>query len=252
MYIKRYVEQTILDAAASFPCIVIYGPRQVGKSTTINMLFGDKIPMVTLDDADDRALAINNPRLFLEQYSWPVIIDEIQKAPNLLDEIKIKIDEQRLVWLRNNEKRQIMYILTGSNRFELQEGISDSLAGRCGVIEMLSLSQAEKYAYPNNLFSADIQKLIALERSKKISYRTRREIYQDIFNGGMPDIFTGISKRDIYFKAYVDTYIEKDVRKLIAASSEMQFRNFISIVALRTAQELRKSCIMTKSPAMSA
>lgn len=167
MYIKRYVEQTILDAAASFPCIVIYGPRQVGKSTTINMLFGDKIPMVTLDDADDRALAINNPRLFLEQYGWPVIIDEIQKAPNLLDEIKIKIDEQRLVWLRNNEKRQIMYILTGSNRFELQEGISDSLAGRCGVIEMLSLSQAEKYAYPNNLFSADIQKLIALERSKK-------------------------------------------------------------------------------------
>lgn len=65
---------------------------------------------------------------------------------------------------------------------------------------MLSLSQAEKYAYPNNLFSADIQKLIALERSKKISYRTRREIYQDIFNGGMPDIFTGISKRDIYSK----------------------------------------------------
>ena len=201
MYIKRYVEQTILDAAASFPCIVIYGPRQVGKSTTINMLFGDKIPMVTLDDADDRALAINNPRLFLEQYGWPVIIDEIQKAPNLLDEIKIKIDEQRLVWLRNNEKRQIMYILTGSNRFELQEGISDSLAGRCGVIEMLSLSQAEKYAYPNNLFSADIQKLIALERSKKISYR--------ISLMAACQIFSQASLNEIFISKHMSIHILK-------------------------------------------
>ena len=238
MYIKRHVEQTILEAAKSFPCIVIYGPRQVGKSTTINLLFGESIPMVTLDDADDRNLAINNPRLFLERYGWPVIIDEIQKAPNLLDEIKIKIDEQRLAWLKGNEKRQLMYILTGSNRFELQEGISDSLAGRCGIIEMLSLSQAEKYSLPAALFSPDISRLISLERSSKNAYRSRAAVYQDIFNGGMPDIFTGISKRDVYFKAYVDTYIEKDVKKLIAASSEMQFRNFISIVALRTAQEL--------------
>lgn len=238
MYIKRYVEPTITEAAKSFPCIVIYGPRQVGKSTTINMLFGDKIPMVTLDDADDRNLALNNPRLFLERYGWPVIIDEIQKAPNLLDEIKIKIDEQRLIWMRNNEKRQLMYILTGSNRFELQEGISDSLAGRCGIIEMLSLSQAEKYNAPNKLFSPKIDELLTYVRNSNIAYRTRSTIYQDIFNGGMPDIFTGVSQRDIYFKAYVDTYIEKDVRKLIAASSEMQFRNFITIVALRTAQEL--------------
>lgn len=238
MYIKRYVEPTITEAAKSFPCIVIYGPRQVGKSTTINMLFGDKIPMVTLDDADDRNLALNNPRLFLERYGWPVIIDEIQKAPNLLDEIKIKIDEQRLIWMRNNEKRQLMYILTGSNRFELQEGISDSLAGRCGIIEMLSLSQAEKYNAPNKLFSPKIDELLTYVRNSNIAYRTRSNIYQDIFNGGMPDIFTGVSQRDIYFKAYVDTYIEKDVRKLIAASSEMQFRNFITIVALRTAQEL--------------
>ena len=239
MYIKRHVEPVILEAAASFPCIVVYGPRQVGKSTTVSMLFGDKIPMVTLDDAADRQLAITNPRLFLERYGFPLIIDEIQKAPNLLDEIKIKIDTQRLSWLKNDEPRQLMYILTGSNRFELQQGISDSLAGRCGVIEMLSLSQAEKYNYPRKLFSPKIAGLLALERKQNMKYKSRQEIFNDIFQGGMPDIFTGISKRDIYFKAYVDTYIEKDVRKLIAASSEMQFRNFIAIVALRTAQELR-------------
>ena len=92
MYIKRHVEKVILEAAQSFPCVVVYGPRQVGKSTTVNMLFGDKMPIVTLDDAQDRELATVNPRLFLERYGWPLIIDEIQTAPNLLDEIKINID----------------------------------------------------------------------------------------------------------------------------------------------------------------
>ena len=104
---------------------------------------------------------------------------------------------------------------------------------------MLSLSQAEKANYPRYSFSPEIPALLSLERDKSRTYKTRAEIFADIFNGGMPDIFTGISKRDVYFKAYVDTYIEKDVRKLISASSEMQFRNFISIAALRTAQELR-------------
>ncbi len=238
MYIKRHVEQTILDAAKSFPCIVIYGPRQVGKSTTISMLFGNQIPMITLDDMDDRILATENPKLFLERYGWPVIIDEIQKAPNLLDEIKIRIDKQRLLWLQNNEPQQLMYILTGSNRFELQEGISDSLAGRCGIIEMLSLSQREKMNVENIPFSGDISQWIQLERTNSIAYRTRSEIFSDIYHGGMPDVFTGTSKRDVYFKAYVNTYIEKDVRKLISASSEIQFRNFIYLLALRTSQEL--------------
>lgn len=147
MYIKRTVEKAILAAGQSFPCVVVYGPRQVGKSTTIDHLFGDKYKKVTLDDGEDRALAVNNPKLFLESYGWPVVIDEIQKAPKLLDEIKKIIDEQRLVWMKNGEERQLMYILTGSNRFELQESISDSLAGRCGVIDMSSFTFAEKHGY---------------------------------------------------------------------------------------------------------
>ena len=144
MYINRTVENAILAAGESFPCVVVYGPRQVGKSTTIDRLFGDKYKKVTLDDGEDRALALSNPKLFLESYGWPIVIDEIQKAPKLLDEIKKIIDEQRLIWMRNGEERKLMYILTGSNRFELQEGISDSLAGRCGVIDMASFTFAEK------------------------------------------------------------------------------------------------------------
>jgi predicted AAA+ superfamily ATPase len=141
MYVERNSESMIREVSKSFPCIVLYGPRQVGKSTTIDHIFGDAFRKVTLDDLEDRNLAIQNPKLFLETYGWPLIIDEIQKAPALLDEIKKVIDEQRLVWVKNNEERQLMYILTGANRFELKQGISDSLAGRCGVIDMASFSQ---------------------------------------------------------------------------------------------------------------
>ena len=237
MYVKRTIEAAILKLGQSFPCIVIYGARQVGKSTTIQHIFGQKYAKVTLDDLDDRALALNNPKLFLETYGWPLIIDEIQKAPLLLDEIKKRIDEARLQWLDSGEPRQLMYILTGSNCFELQQGISDSLAGRCGVLEMTSFSQGEKANAAGNLFHPDIAPLLKREKELKLPYRSRKEIFTDIFTGGMPDICTNIADRDTYFKSYVNTYIEKDVRKLISADSELTFRNFISLLALRTAQE---------------
>ncbi|OQB69644.1 MAG: hypothetical protein BWX91_00405 [Spirochaetes bacterium ADurb.Bin133] len=237
MYMKRTVEETILKVSRSFPAIVVYGPRQVGKSTTIEMLFASKYRKVTLDDRDDRLLAESNPRLFLESHAYPLIIDEIQKAPSILDEIKIKIDEQRLIWIKESKERELMYILTGSSRFELQEGISESLAGRCGVVDMSSFSQAEKYGYDNPFFEPKIESL-RLRGKEGRKYRTKAEIFQDIFMGGMPDICTGVSERDVYFKSYINTYIERDVMRLIAASSELQFRNFISILALRTAQEL--------------
>ena len=238
MYFHRSIEKTIEEVGRSFPCIVIYGSRQVGKSTTIDHLYGEKYQKVTLDDMDDRLLAQSNPRLFLETYQWPLIIDEIQKAPGLLDEIKKVIDEQRLKWMKEDAPRQLMYILTGSNRFELQQGISDSLAGRCGVIDMASFSSMERQKLEENCFSPEISFWMKLQNSKKIPYHTRAEIFETIFQGGMPDVVSGAAERNAFFKSYVSTYIEKDVRKLINASNELQFRNFISIAALRTAQEL--------------
>ena len=160
MYKTRTIENSIKEVAASFPCIVIYGSRQVGKSTTVNHLFGTKIKRITLDDGALRSLAIDNPRLLIETYGWPLIIDEIQKAPGLLDEIKIAIDDQRLTWTESGEDQQLMYILTGSNRFELQQGVSDSLAGRCGVIEMSSFSSIEKKDLPGHPFDPEIKILI--------------------------------------------------------------------------------------------
>lgn len=238
MYRNRTIEASIKQVAGSFPCVVIYGSRQVGKSTTVNHIFGKTVKRITLDDGSDRALARDNPRLFLETYGWPLIIDEIQKAPRLLDEIKIKIDDMRLAWTENDEDQQLMYILTGSNKYELQQGISDSLAGRCGVIEMSSFSNVEKYEQPGHRFDPDIRSLLTRERENSMIYRTRAEIYEDIFIGGMPDVVLGKSQRDVYFRAYVDTYIEKDVKSLISEGSETTFRNFISLLALRTSAEL--------------
>ncbi len=238
MYIKRDIEKILLDAAESFQVITIYGSRQVGKSTTVDQLFGDKFETVTLDDAEELDMALSNPRAFFESHPWPLIIDEVQKAVGLLSEIKKIVDNQRRIWMKNNEPRQLMFVLTGSNQFELQEGISESLAGRTAVINMSGFTQTEKRGISGTLFDIDLQECLNKQRDRKDFYRSSGAVFEDIFQGGMPDICTGESKRDIYYKAYIDTYIEKDVRKLISASSEMQFRKFISLLALRTAQEV--------------
>lgn len=238
MYIKRDIEKILLDAAESFQVITIYGSRQVGKSTTVDQLFGDNFETVTLDDAEELDMALSNPRAFFESHPWPLIIDEVQKAVGLLSEIKKIVDEQRRIWMKNNEQRRLMFVLTGSNQFELQQGISESLAGRTAVINMSGFTQTEKRGISGALFTVDLQELLNKQRDHKDFYRSSGLVFEDIFQGGMPDICTGESKRDIYYKAYIDTYIERDVRNLISASSEMQFRKFISLLALRTAQEV--------------
>lgn len=237
MHIIRFVEDEIRKAGKSYSCIALYGPRMCGKTVTVRKLFPD-FNYVTLDDCFIRSRARDNPSLFLDNYGWPLIIDEIQKVPELMDEIKIRIDNQRFEWLKNNQERKLMYVLTGSNRYNLQKGISDSLAGRCGIIELLSLSAGEIYGKESYVFSADISKWLKYENENNISCRNKTQIFEDIFKGGMPDVVTGLSHREKYFESYVSTYIEKDVRELIAAGSEARFLNFLSIVALRTAQEV--------------
>jgi predicted AAA+ superfamily ATPase len=238
MYLHRDIEKLLLEASSSFQVITLYGSRQVGKTTTVDYLFGDDFDFVTLDDAEELALAQTNPRAFFESHPWPLIIDEVQKAVGLLNEIKKIVDAQRRAWMKNNAPRQLMFVLTGSNQFELQEGISESLAGRTAVINMSGFTQVEKRGMQGALFEVDFAHLMQKQRAHPDFYRSSRAIFEDIFQGGMPDVCTGESARDIYYKAYIDTYIEKDIRKLISAPSEMQFRQFMSFLALRTAQEV--------------
>ncbi len=238
MYVKRDIERVLLKASESFQVITLFGSRQVGKTTTADHLFGVKFDFVTLDDSDELALAHNNPKAFFESHPWPLIIDEVQKEPNLLDEIKRLVDEQRRVWMKNGEQRRLMFVLTGSNQFELQEGIVESLAGRTAVINMAGFTQMEKRGIEGALFDVDLKSSLKKQHAHPDFYKSSLAVFEDIFQGGMPDVCTGESERNSYYKAYVDTYIEKDVRKLISVSSELQFRRFIEILALRTAQEL--------------
>ena len=238
MYIERDIESLLLEAADSFQVITLYGSRQVGKTTTVVHLFGEDFDFVSLDDAEELELALANPRAFLESHPWPVIIDEVQKATPILSEIKRIVDKQRRIWIKNGEPRRLMFVLTGSNQFELQDGISESLAGRTAVINMSGFTQMEKRKQKGAIFDVDFDILLSKERESSDSYRSVKQVFDDIFQGSMPDICIGESRRDLYYKAYIDTYIEKDVRKLISASSEMQFRRFISLLALRTAREV--------------
>ncbi len=241
MYVKRDIEKVLLKAAESFQVITLYGSRQVGKTTTVNHLFGDRFGFVTLDDTDELALALANPKAFFESHPWPVIIDEVQKAPGLLSEVKRIVDEQRRIWMKSGEERTLMFILTGSNQFELQEGISESLAGRTAVINMSGFTQMEKRGIEGSAFEVDFDSLLEKQRQHPHFYRNSLQVFEDIFQGGMPDICTGESERSAYYKSYVDTYIERDVRRLISASSEYQFRRFLDVLALRTAQEVSYS-----------
>jgi predicted AAA+ superfamily ATPase len=235
---KRDVEKILLKAAESFQVITLFGSRQVGKTTTVDHLFGDEFDFVTLDDFDELTLAHSNPKAFFESHPWPLIIDEVQKEADLLNEIKKIVDKQRRIWMRNGEQRRLMFVLTGSNQFELQEGISESLAGRTAVINMSGFTQMEKRGIEGSLFEVDFEMSLRKQREYPHYYKSSIAVFEDIFQGGMPDICTGESERNSYYKAYIDTYIEKDVRKLISASSELQFRRFIEILSLRTAQEL--------------
>jgi uncharacterized protein len=141
-YIKRDIEDKLLEASKQFASITVYGSRQVGKSTLLTKLFSN-IQAITLDDLELRDYALRDPKGFIKYYSYPLIIDEIQKAPKLLEYIKIEIDKKKLEWMNNKQKPELLYILSGSNQYELQQAVTESLAGRTCVFNLASLSYNE-------------------------------------------------------------------------------------------------------------
>ena len=152
MYIPRHLQKVIESAGNFFPALLLTGPRQVGKTTFLRHIAEPKRKYVSLDDTELRNLAKEDPRAFLDKFSPPVLIDEIQYAPELLSYIKIAIDEQRF---KAPEAARGMFWLIGSQRFPLMKGVSESLAGRIGIFEMSGLSQAEISGRPNVQFTPD-------------------------------------------------------------------------------------------------
>ena len=201
MYISRVIENTIKKFSNEFSVIVVTGARQVGKSTLLQMIKEDDMNYVTLDDLDARTLAKTDPKYFLEQYGYPLIIDEIQYAPNLLPYIKIIVDEYRLKSLKNNTKQKALFWLTGSQQFRLMKDVSESLAGRIGVLNLYSLSNSEINKSNVGLFSP---KLDVLKEKQKNSIEKKGNVFERIFNGGMPTVVSNIAERNNYFSSYVN------------------------------------------------
>ena len=231
-YIKRAVEDTIARISKMFPILLVTGPRQVGKTTLLLKMAeaqqndGIARKYVTLDDPDVRYLAKHDPALFLQRYSPPVLIDEIQYAPELLPYIKMDVDRSR--------KKGDFWII-GSQAFHLMKNVSESLAGRVGIINLLGLSDAEIYQEPSEPFQTDAEYLM-----KHLSIKRKRdlnEIYRRIFKGSMPELYADENVDwETYYRSYVDTYLQRDIRDLTQVADEMQFYNFMTIVAAQTSK----------------
>lgn len=231
-YIKRAAENTVTQVSQMFPVLLLTGPRQVGKTTLLQKLAeaqqesGIKRKYVTLDDPDVRYLAKHDPALFLQRYAPPVLIDEIQYATELLPYIKMSVD-------RSKQKGD--FWITGSQVFQLMKNVSESLAGRVGIINLLGLSDAEIYQEPSEPFTTDAGYL--MKRLSVAKPRGLNEIYQRIFKGSMPELYADAAiDWESYYRSYVNTYLYRDIRDLAQVADEMQFYHFMTIVAAQTSK----------------
>ena len=229
-YIKRTLEQKILEINEDYSCLLLIGPRQVGKTTMLEHLMeGTNRQKVTLDDTENRRLAKTDPALFLELHPAPVLIDEVQYAPELFSYIKINVD---------NGAAPGSYWLTGSQAFQLMELAQESLAGRTAIVHMSALSQSELYGdHWSEPLSLNLQKLN--NRKEHLTACGSAEMFERIWNGGMPGHRSGRFKdRDVFYSSYIQTYINRDVTDMIPGVDKLLFADFIRAAACRVGQML--------------
>lgn len=233
-YIERSLEKVVQQVTMEYPVLLITGPRQVGKTTMLKKLMENTDrSYVSLDDLQERELAKNDPELFLQVHKPPILIDEVQYAPELFTYIKIHVD-------RNQEKGA--FWLTGSQIFKLMQGVQESLAGRVAVLSMTSLSQAEIYGRDSGVFTLNMEDL--QQRAKEREFADTNGIYKRIFKGSMPAVANGSSSNShIFYSSYISTYIERDIKELSNAIDSMKFLRFITAAAARCGQMLNVSDI---------
>lgn len=228
-YIARNLEKVVLEVTKEYPVVLVTGPRQVGKTTMLQKLMeGTDRNYVSLDDLNERNLAKTDPEMFLQLHKPPILIDEVQYAPELFVYIKIHVDKYHNAG---------DFWLTGSQVFKLMSGIQESLAGRVAVLSLTSLSQAEICGGEMQPFTLDIEELSA--RRKERTEADTGVIFDRIFRGSMPAIVSEKnSNSQIFYSSYLTTYIERDVRELSDAIDSLKFLHFITAVAARCGQIL--------------
>lgn len=240
-YYHRILETELNKMLGNFPVIALVGPRQVGKSTLLSHISRThhlRPYYVSLDNPLLAAEANSDPERFLSSFPRPLIIDEFQYAPTLTSYIKIEIDKARDAALFENRPRpDTLFFLTGSQFFDLMDTIRESLAGRVGILNLYNFSTREIEKSPSNTpFTPVYDELKSHTPTKHL---TERELYARILRGGYPELIANpnLDSRQ-YFSSYLQTYIERDIRRLIRPSREYDFTRFVSLLAARTGQQL--------------
>ncbi len=230
MYFKRTLTDALKRASKQFAVILITGPRQVGKTTCLRHSADENRSYVTLDDPQARELASEDPRLFLQRFPPPVLIDEIQYAPQLLPLIKIAVDsgaDKGAFWL------------TGSQHFHLMAGISESLAGRVCILKMLGFSYAETIGLGDSVSPFMPSDASLRSQSNPL---TLPQLYEHIWRGSFPAVVTDErTDHDLFYSSYVQTYLQRDVKALVNVGDELAFLKLLRSAAARTGQMLNVS-----------
>lgn len=230
--LKREAEYSIKEVTESFRVLLVTGPRQVGKTTILKGLMPKNMNYVTLDDEVLRKSARTDPKLFLEEHPWPLLIDEVQYAPELFPYIKIKVDEYQ---------ERSMYWLIGSQQFKLMKNVTESLAGRVGIIKLNSLTYTEIY---DDIKNKEIFNPRQFKKSKNIDVNN---IFELIFKGGMPELYNiSTMKRNYFFTSYINTYLARDVKDQIDVKDVEEFKRFMVSVASRTGEQVNYSNIASE------
>lgn len=217
-YITRELERKFLKLNDFFKVILVTGARQVGKTTMLKHLAESGRTYVTMDNAMSRELAQSDPVLFFQTYKPPILIDEIQKAPELFEQIKLICDEsdqKGLIWL------------TGSQQYKMMQRVRETLSGRIGILELYSLSAREKAGL---LFDEDLDFSLATlqERQRRVQKNNIIDVFEHIWQGGMPQV-QGVDSelRQDYFNSYIDTYLMRDVTEAGGITDTIRFRKFL-------------------------
>lgn len=227
MYTVRTLEKFIKKAIKQFPALLLTGARQVGKTTLFQHLCPNGATYVTLDDPMVLELAKRDPALFMQRFPPPVILDEIQYAPELLVQIKLSVDKNR---------KPGQFFLTGSQQFHLMKNVSESLAGRVAIIQLLGFSRQEMIGQG---LAAEPFLPTTCKAPGQEQKMTLQALYQLIWRGSYPAIAIDPEMdRDLYFSSYVQTYIQRDIRDLARVGDEMAFLRFLRAAAARSGQML--------------
>lgn len=229
---NRHIYNQILDSIKSKPVTLITGARQVGKSTIAFEFEKIGFSYVSLDSSREREMARKDPELFLELHPWPLIIDEVQRAPELFNVIEEIVNKEKRVRIDNYG----MFILTGSQMYRLMNGITESLAGRVSIIHMMPLSRNEILDRDEPVFNFDI---INIQKRAKLNPLQPIQLFNDIVKGFYPELYSNTRLNvQKFYSDYVETYIERDVSEMVNVKDKLQFRRFMELIASLTGEEL--------------